>query len=185
MASKTNIFLQRLSDGDQSATAILWDTVYSELYQVAKVAMQSERREHTLQPTAIVNEVFLRLVGDKHVWQDRAHFLAFASHVIRRILVDHARKRDVAKRGGGWSRVELEDRAIDEQVFGDVDILALEEALKKLIVLHERQAKIVEMRFFAGMSGVEIAEVLKVDRSTVTQDWAMAKAWLSAELSAE
>ncbi|MCA9254977.1 MAG: sigma-70 family RNA polymerase sigma factor [Phycisphaerales bacterium] len=175
--------LTRMAAGDESASAELWETVYRELRAIAEAAMRSERREHTLQPTAVVNEAFLRLAGKNYVWQDRAHFLAFASHIIRRILVDYARVKNTAKRGADWRRVVLEDLAFDPGA--NIDLLALDEALRKLAGLHERQARIVELRCFAGLTGEEIAHILKIDRSTVTQDWAMAKAWLSAELSGD
>ncbi len=145
--------------------------------------MRGERDGHTLQPTALVNEAYLRLVDQNRIgWRDRAHFFATAAIVMRRILVDHARARDASKRGGVWRRVTLTDQ-ITAAEGGLLDTLALDQALSRLSEMDERMAKVVEMRFFAGMKMEEIAHVLGVSRRTVAEDWNMAKRWLRKALS--
>lgn len=173
--------LLKANGGDDDARKELWQRVFDELHELAARAMRQERRSHTLQATALVNEAFVRLVDVERDWQNRTHFLAFAAHVIRRILVDHARARGAAKRGGEWHQVTLGEHPADRE--SAVDVLALEEALEELRNLHKRQSQVVEMRYYAGMTEPEIAQVLAVSRSTVNQDWITAKAFLSARLS--
>lgn len=175
--------LHRLGQGDEAAGSRLMDVVYDDLRAMAGRMMRSERRDHTLQPTALVHEAYLRLIDQKDAdWKGRAHFLAVASEIIRRILIDHARKRKAAKRGGQWHRITLDvGAAMDSK--RELDLLALDEALGRLLQRHERQARVVEMRFFGGLTEPEIAEVLGVSRTTVADDWAVARAWLSRELS--
>ncbi len=156
--------------------------VYDELYRVAANYLRKERSDHTLQPTALVNEAYLKLVDISSVeWQDRAHFFAVSSNVMRRILVDHARAQKTDKRGGDAQKVEF-DEAISFSKEKEVDLLALNDALEKLAEIDERQSRIVELRFFGGLSVEETAEVLDVSARTVKREWAMAKAWLYQQM---
>ena len=173
--------LRAWSDGDQSALKGLTAIVYEELRRLAHYYMQRERPGHTLQTTALVNEAYTRLVDYKRMqWQDRAHFFAVAAQVMRRILVDHARSRNI-KRGAGVPHLALDEVAI---VSGDQtgDLLALDDAMNALARLDSRKVQIIEMRFFGGLSVEETAEVLKVSPATVRRDWSIAKFWLYREL---
>ena len=171
------------SDGDQKALDELFPLVYEELRQMARRQMRRERPGHTLRTTALVNDAYLRLVDQREVrWQNRAHFFAIAAQMMRRILVDHARAKRYEKRGGGAAHVPLEEAAVLAEGKA-AEILALDEALKALAELDERRARVVELRYFAGLSNEEIAEVLKVSTNTVTRDWNMARAWLYHELN--
>ncbi|HEV3468898.1 MAG TPA: sigma-70 family RNA polymerase sigma factor [Pyrinomonadaceae bacterium] len=171
------------SDGDQKALDELFPLVYDELRQVARRHKRRERRGHTLRTTALVNDAYLRLVDQRHVrWQNRAHFFAIAAQMMRRILVDHARSKHYEKRGGGAVHVPLEEAAVLAEGKA-AEILALDEALRALAELDPRRARVVELRYFGGLSNEEIAEVLKVSTNTVTRDWNMARAWLYNELS--
>jgi RNA polymerase sigma factor (TIGR02999 family) len=160
----------------------LVERVYDELRALSSAYLKNERRGHTLQTTALANEAWIRLArGGALGAGDREKFMALAAQSIRRILVDHARKRGADKRGGGRERISLaEDSAVDPT--GDVDLLALDEALSKLAALDERQARIVELRFFAGLEVDEVARTLGVSPRTVAGDWVMAKAFLHAQL---
>jgi len=165
-------------DGDEAALARLMPLVYDELRRLARHYMRRERPGHTIQPTALVNEAYLRLVEQTNIrWQNRAHFFGIAAGVMRRVLCDHARARLADKRGGGAVRVSLVEAEArpDEQT---TDVLALDEALGELAEVDPRKARVVELRYFGGLSVEETAEVLKVSRSTVLHDWNMAKAWL-------
>jgi RNA polymerase sigma-70 factor (ECF subfamily) len=155
--------------------------VYDELRALAESYLQRERPDHTLQATALVHEAYIRLIKQEDVdWQNRAHFFAVAAQAIRRILVDHARGHQSAKRGGDRKRVHLDqDLALPGP---DLELLALDEALGELAHLHERQARIVELRFFGGLSLKEIAEYLGLSSRTVDGDWHMARAWLRGKL---
>lgn len=169
--------------GDDSAWSRLMELVYPELRALAGSYFRGQPLSHTLQPTALVHEAFLRLVDQTDVeWHDRAHFLAACAVTMRRILTDHARRRRAAKRGGDWQRVTLGNVATPS-VGDEIDVLALEEALDTLATLNERQSRIIECRFFAGMTIPEVAHVLGVSTTTVDDDWAMARAWLSVQLS--
>lgn len=171
------------SDGDGQALEQLMPLVADELRRQARGYMAREGVGHTLQPTALVNEVYLRLVDRNRVhWQNRAHFFGFAANTMRRILVDHARKSRAAKRGGGARKITL-DEALDVPDQGDVDLIALDEALQTLAEMSPRQSQIVEMRFFAGLTLDETAEVLGIGVATVSRDWTAARAWLFRELS--
>lgn len=170
-------------DGDQAALEELTPLVYEELHRLAHNYMSRERPDHTLQTTALVNEAFMRLVDWKNVrWQNRAHFFGVSAQLMRRILVDFARSRGFQKRGGGAKRLDLEEVA---RVCGETeaDLVALDEALESLAKLDGRQARVVELRFFGGLSNEEAAEVLKVSTGTVRRDWSLARAWLHRELS--
>lgn len=175
--------LQAAASGQPGDTDALMEAIYDDLHRLAARHLRSERPDHTLQPTALVNEAWLRLV-DQHstTWRDRSHFFAIAARVIRRILVDHARSKRAAKRGFGVDRVPL-DEVGSSAVTGQLDLLALDEALAELQELDERQAKIVELRFFAGMSINEIAQVLEIGPRSVDRHWSAAKAWLLFQLS--
>ena len=176
------LFLQALAGGDQGASAPLLELVYSELRRQATTVLRREREGHTLQPTALVHEAWMRLVDQDQVeWQNRAHFLGVASLAMRRVVVDHARARRRAKRGGGARREPLHTAIVDpeSQRGEELDVLALNEGLEVLAEHSERAAKVVELRFFAGLTEDEAARVLGVARPTVTRDWRAARAWLS------
>lgn len=155
--------------------------VYGELRSIAEQFMRNERRGHTLQPTAVVHEAYLRL-GDQQDWQSRAHFFASAAKAIRRVLVDHARRRGAAKRVGERVRVGFDDGQSSAEPW-DTDLLELDRALRELSKVDARQARIVELRFFGGLSVAETAELLGVSDRTVEGDWRMARAWLHRALS--
>ena len=170
-------------NGDKAAMERLMPIVYDELRRLASSLFRRERANHTLQPTALVNEAYLRLLGQSEVgWQNRAHFFSAAAQLMRHILVDHARAHNAAKRGGGELRVSLkEDMAATEQ--REVDLIALDSALDELAALDEQQSRIVEMRFFGGLSVEETAEVLAVSPATVKREWSTAKAWLYRQMN--
>jgi len=173
--------LRAWSDGDASALERLTPIVYRELHRLARRYMKGERPGHSLQTTALVNEAYLRLVGyERMQWQDRAHFLAVSAQLMRRILVEHARRHNL-KRGAGVPHVSLEEAAL---VGADraADLVALDDAMNTLAQLDPRKAHVVEMRFFGGLNVEETAEVLKVSAATVMRDWSTAKAWLYREL---
>lgn len=171
------------SDGDRDAPAKLLPLVYDELRRLARDHLRRERPEHTLQPTALVNEVYLRLVDQRRVnWQTRAQFFGLAAQLMRHVLVDHARSRAAAKRGGLVHKMSLDEaRMAPEEVAAE--LVALDEALVRLAALDERKSRVVEMRFFGGLSVEETAEALGVSDKTVMRDWRVAKLWLHRELS--
>jgi RNA polymerase sigma factor (TIGR02999 family) len=171
------------SRGDQEALDKLIPIVYGELRLRAARYLRRERPGHTLQTTALIHEAYLRLVEQRQVrWQNRAHFFAIAAQLMRRILVDHARQRDAAKRGGPDLRLTL-DEAMAVSDERDVNLMALDEALTRLAEIDSRQSRVVELRYFSGLSIEETAEVLEVSPATVKLDWSMAKAWLRREMS--
>jgi RNA polymerase sigma-70 factor, ECF subfamily len=177
------ILLARVKQGDADAESNLAPLIYNELRAIARNYMRRERPDHTLQATVLVHEAFLQLVGDSKIeWQNRAHFFALASRVMRRILIDHARAAHAQKRPGARQKVELES-ALAFVEAQSADLLALDEALKRLEAWDPRQSRIVEMRFFAGLSFEEIAEVLGISERTAKKDWMMARTWLYRELS--
>ena len=169
--------------GDKEALDRLVPIVYDELRRQAARYLRRERVGHTLQTTALIHEAYLRLVDQKNVhWQNRAHFFGIAAQLMRRILVDHARTKKRAKRGGSDVRVSLGD--VQAVVKGkDLDVVALDEALDRLSEIDEQQSKIVELRFFSGLTVEETAEVLGISTATVKRDWSMARAWLHREIS--
>jgi len=172
-------------NGDRQALEKLTPLVYQELKRLAARYLRRERREHTLQSTALVHEAWLRLIDQNHVhWQNRAQFFGIAGEMIRRILIDHARNRQAAKRGDGAIKLSL-DEALGAPDRRDFDLVALDDALEDLTKLDPKQGKLVELRFFAGLSIEESAEVLCVSPATVKREWAVAKAWLYRELSAK
>ncbi|HKY28001.1 MAG TPA: sigma-70 family RNA polymerase sigma factor [Pyrinomonadaceae bacterium] len=175
--------LDEWSHGNQSALDKLYPLVYDELRRMAHRYMSRERKGHTLQTTALINEAYLRLVEQKHVhWANRAHFFGISAQIMRRILIDHARRYEYSKRGGGTQRVSLDEVAIVAKNKGK-ELLALDEALTRLGEMDERRGQVVELRFFGGLSNDEIAAFLKISANTVTRDWNLARAWLYQELS--
>lgn len=182
MAQQVTDLLLAWGDGDQAALDQLIPLVHAELRRIAARHMARERAGHTLQPTALVNEVYVRLVDvDRVKWQNRAHFLAVSSRLMRRILVDFARSRSYRKRGGAVERVAFDDNAVIDIGRGH-DVLALDDALDALARVDARQSQIVVMRFFGGLTNDEIASALGLSAATVMRDWKLAKAWLLREL---
>jgi RNA polymerase sigma factor (TIGR02999 family) len=174
--------LERCRGGDAAAFDALVEAVYAELKRLAAYHLRAERPGHTLQPTALVHEAYMRLArGSERPWQDRAHFLAAAAQVMRHVLVDHARARAADKRVGQRTRVAL-DEALEVAATQDVDVLALDAVLGTLAEVDPDLARIVELRSFAGLTLVEIAQVVGVSRATVEREWATARAWLRKEL---
>ena len=171
------------SNGDQTALDKLFPLVYGELHRLARRYMRRERIGHTLQTTALVNEAYLRLIDQRDVrWQNRAHFFAIAAKLMRRILVDYARKHLYAKRGGGTPEVSLDEAALllPERA---ADLLALDDALTDLASIDPQQSRVIELRFFGGLTIEETAEVLKLSQDMVKREWSTAKAWLYQEMS--
>jgi RNA polymerase sigma factor (TIGR02999 family) len=170
--------------GDQAALEKLMPLVYSELRRLAGIYLRRERAEHTLQPTALVNEAYLKLIDQRNAkWQNRAHFFGISAQLMRRILVDHARQHQAVKRGGS---VQQRISITSAEKFAkqpDVDLLALNEALDELAAMDTQQSRIVELKFFGGLSIEEIAEVLGIGHATVERDWKMARAWLRRQLA--
>ncbi len=174
--------LRRLRSGDEDAAAKVVAAAYGELRKVAARCMRNERAGHTLQPTALVNEAFLRLVGTTGVeWQDRAQFYGVAARLMRQILVDYARKRRAGKRSGG-QRVTFEEQFIIHEDRVE-DVVAMDEVLERLEAMDARQGRIVELRFFGGLNVEEIADVMRISTPTVKREWSSAKAWLHRELT--
>ncbi len=172
------------NDGDESALEKLVPLVYEELRRLARRYMRRERPDHTLQTTALINEAYLQLVDIRNVrWQNRAHFFALSARLMRRILVDFARSRNYAKRGGGAQPISLDQSAAVSPA-PSTDLVAVDEALQALTKIDDRKAQVVELRFFGGLTVEESAEVLKVSPETVRRDWRLAKVWLLRELSA-
>ena len=175
--------LKEWSDGDERALDKLTPLVYEELRRQAARYLRRERAGHTLQTTGLINEAYLRLIDAKDVrWQSRAHFFAIAANLMRRVLVDHARRRDAEKRGGEHLRLTL-DETLAVTSTPDVDVLAIDEALNKLAIIDSQQAQVVELRFFSGLSVEETAAALGVSPATVKRDWSVARAWLRREIS--
>jgi RNA polymerase sigma factor (TIGR02999 family) len=171
--------------GDEQASDELIRAVYQELRRQARFQLRRERANHTLDTSALINEAYLKLVEQRSVkWQDRHHFFALASKLMRRVLVDHARTRHRLKRGGADENIELDASLIGGIAIEiDVDLLALDEALTRLGALDEQQVKIVELRYFGGLEVTETAHILGISPSTVVRDWAVAKAWLKRQLA--
>ncbi|MCZ6815172.1 MAG: ECF-type sigma factor [Planctomycetota bacterium] len=180
--SETTLILQEMVQGRPEAAAQLLPLVYAELRAVAGSYFRQERADHTLEPTALVHEAFIKLVAANAGWKDRAHFMAVASSAMRQILVDHARKRITERRGGRNVRLTLTGELTPIIDDTDIDLLALHEALERLSALDPSQSQIVEMRFFGGMTAQEVAEVQGVSKTTVDNKWRIARAWLNAQL---
>jgi len=181
--SEITQLLQDWRDGDGKALDILLPRVYKELRRLARHQLRNERPDHTLQSGALVHEAYLRLVGGAPPrWESRTHFFAIAAQLMRQILVDYARRHGAAKRGGTVCRVSLED-AMATPRRAPVDVVALDDALQALARIDARQSRVVELRFFAGLSLNEISEVLEIGPATVQRDWTAARAWLHREIS--
>ena len=175
--------LRRWSGGDVAARESLVPLVYDELRRLARYYLASQRSDHTLQSTAIVHEAYLRLAGRDNVhWENRSHFFAVAAQLMRRILVDHARKRNAAKRGGAHLTL-LVDETVEPSSQRELDLVALDDALKALAELDERQSRIVELRFFGGLSIDDTSRILDISPATVKREWSTARAWLHGEIS--
>lgn len=173
------------SDGDQTALEKLLPLVEKELHRIASHYMRKEKPGHTLQATALINEAYFRLINQKNVrWQNRAHFFGIAAQLMRRILLNYARDRQRDKRGGAALQVSLSEAALMSAV-KSAELIALDEALERLAAIDERKSRVVELRYFGGLSVEETAEVLNVSPVTVIRHWNMAKAWLARELSNE
>ena len=175
--------LAEWSGGNQAALDELYPLVYDELHRLARRYMSRERKGHTLQTTALINEAYVRLVDQRNVqWANRSHFFAISAQIMRRILIDHARRHAYAKRGGGAQQVSLDETAaiaLDNLS----EFLRLDEALQSLAELDPRRSRVVELRYFGGLNNEEIAGVLKISKNTVIRDWNMARAWLHRQLS--
>jgi RNA polymerase sigma factor (TIGR02999 family) len=174
--------LADLSNGDKAAQDELYERVYDELCRFASARLHQERGDHTFQTADLVHEAFFKLVGQKNVhWQNRSHFFRIAAQAMRRILVDHARQHQAAKRGGGQPKISLEE-ATDMAEQRPEEVIAVHEALNKLAAFDERQSDVVELRFFGGHTIEETAEILAISTATVKREWNMAKAWLYREM---
>jgi RNA polymerase sigma-70 factor, ECF subfamily len=181
-AGQITLLLRELNAGDQAAGDRLAPLVYQELRKVAARYMRAEARNHTLQPTALVNEAYIRMM-DQHgtVWHNREHFFGIAAQLMRRVLVDHARGQNAGKRGGDCHQVTLQEQSVLIES-RPVELLALDEALDRLEKMDARQARIVEMRYFAGLSTEETAHVMELSERTVKREWSSARAWLFGQL---
>jgi RNA polymerase sigma factor (TIGR02999 family) len=181
--SDVTVLLQAWTGGDAGALEKLTPLVYAELRRLARRCMTAERPDHTLQPTALVHEAFLRLMNSKDlVWKNRAHFFALSGRLMRRILVDFGRSRRYGKRGGGNTPVSLEEMIVVSPQRGPY-LIALDDALTRLAEVDSRKSDVVELRFFGGLTVEETAEVLKISRDTVLRDWKMARLWLLREIA--
>lgn len=181
-AQEVTLLLSALTRGEQNAASKLVPVVYDELRRLAASYMRRERVDHTLQATALVNEAYLKLVEQRSVdWQSRAHFFGIAAQLMRRILIDHARGHSRQKRGGEQQMVSLDEALVFSEQQGD-ELLAINDSLDKLAKIDPRQAQVVELRFFGGLTVEEAAQVLGVSPKTVKRDWNVAKAWLYADL---
>jgi len=181
--SEVTLLLQGWLNGDRKALDALLPLVYEELRRLAHFQLQKERQDHTLQTAALVHEAYLRLTGlNPPQWESRTHFFAIAAQLMRQILVDYARRHVAAKRGGGACKLPLEEATILSKQ-KDIDVLSLDDALKTLAKIDPRQSRVVELRFFAGLSLEEISDALEIAPATVQRDWTAARAWLHREIS--
>lgn len=180
-AGRVTQLLKAMRTGDERAAEELLPLVYQELHRLARAYMRRERVEHTLQPTALINEAYLRLAHNDVDWQNREHFIGVAAQVMRRVLVDYARQHNAQMRGGELKRVEFDEGfAVSNERMEEV--VSLDEALSKLAVANPRQARVVELRYFAGLSVEQIAAMLGIAERSVKRDWALARVWLFREL---
>lgn len=178
---QTTRLLKAMHQGDDAAAEKLLPLVYAELHRVANAYMRRERADHTLQPTALINEAYLRLIHEDVDWNSRAHFVGFAAHVMRRVLVDYARARNAEQRGGKLERIELQDQlAISPERLEEVSLL--DDALERLEKKNPRQARVVELRYFGGLSIEQIGATLGIAPRSVKRDWSLARIWLYEEL---
>jgi RNA polymerase sigma factor (TIGR02999 family) len=182
--AEVTALVDAVGEGDPAALEKLIPLVYDELRRLARHYLRGERASHTLQPTALVHEVYTRLVGEQEVrWRGRGHFFAVAAQTMRRVLVDHARRRDAGKRGGGdHVRITLDPSHLAAER-GDVELIALDRALAGLTRLDAAQGRIVELRYFAGLGIEEVAEVLSISPATVKREWTLARSWLLREMT--
>jgi RNA polymerase sigma-70 factor (ECF subfamily) len=181
-----DVLVDRATQGDRPSLEALMPLVYGELRRLAAYYLRGERAGQTLQPTALVHEAYLKLLKDRpERWQNRAHFCAIAAHAMRQILIERARARDALKRGGGQPRVTFDEALPAKATEPPVDVLALDAALERLAALDAGQARIVELRFFGGLSIEETAEAMDISPATVKRHWALARAWLARELEPE
>ncbi|MGA9996167.1 MAG: sigma-70 family RNA polymerase sigma factor [Pyrinomonadaceae bacterium] len=181
--NEVTLMLVELREGDPGAPAKLMPLVYNELRRLAHSYMKRERPDHTLQATALVHEAYMRLVGQTDIaWQNRAHFFGFAARLMRQILMERARRSRAARHGGGLRKLSLDAAVSFSETSRDIDLIALDEALIHLASFDERQSRIVELRFFGGLTIEEAAEVIGVSSATVKREWDMAKAWLYGQL---
>ena len=185
MRGEVTELLRAWADGEDGALDRLTPLVEAELRRLARGYMGRERREHTLQPTALVNEAFLRLTDARRIrWQDRAHFFGISARLMRRVLVDHARSRGFKKRGGGAHHLTVQEGLLPSPALS-LDVMALDRALEALAAVDARKSRMIELRFFAGLTVEETAEVLHVSPDTVKRDWRLAKLWLVRELEGD
>jgi len=181
-AHEVTVLLSALKQGDDAAAARLMPLIYDELRRLAGSYMRRERTDHTLQATALVHEAYLKLVEQRSTdWQNRAHFFGVAAQLMRRILVDHARGHTRQKRGGEHAKVSLDEALVFAEQQAD-EVLAVDDSLNQLAKMDPRQARVVELRFFGGLSVEETADVLGVSPKTIKREWSVAKAWLTADL---
>ena len=181
--SEITDLLDQMSGDSPSATSELMERVYDELRRLAAAYMRRERGDHTLQTTALVHEAYLRLIGQRDIaWQNRSHFLGIAAQMMRRVLVDHARAHLCRRRGGPQKRVSLDEVCISPRTHS-ADLVALDDALTRLAHIDSRQAQIVELRFFGGLTTEETAKTLEISTKTVNRDWLVARAWLRGEIA--
>ena len=170
------------SDGDRGALDAMMPLVYTELRRMAASYLRRERSDHTLQPTALVNEAYIRLIDQHRAnWQNRAQFFGVAAQMMRRILINHANERVAAKRGGGAMKVSLSE-AESEREISDASLLALDESLTRLAQLDSRKARIIELKFFGGLTTADIGEVMQLSHATIEREWVLARAWLHREM---
>ena len=178
------LMLRQWSDGNGEALDNLLPLVYDELHRQAARYLRRENKDHTLQPTALINEAYLKLIDQREVnWENRTHFFAIAAQAMRRILVDHARTKHREKRGGDDAKLSLDEALTFVADEKNIDLIALDEALTRLEMKDKQQTRIVELRYFSGLSLEETAEALNISRTTAARDWAMARAWLHRELT--
>ena len=183
-AGEVTRLLAQASAGDAAARATLFDVLYRELRRLAESVMRAERANHTLQPTALVHEAFLKLAGNEGRFESRAHFLGVAAAAMRRVLVDHARGRNAQKRGSGATLVTVNDLDdLPRRAPVDIDLVVLDDALSRLTALDSRQGQIVELRFFGGLSVEETAAVVGVSERTIKREWQTSRAWLRREIA--
>ncbi|HEV7646416.1 MAG TPA: sigma-70 family RNA polymerase sigma factor [Pyrinomonadaceae bacterium] len=181
--SEVTQLLNKAQKGDKEALDVLFPVVYKELRRVASHQLADERANHTLQPTALVHEAYLRLIGQHSVdWNNRAHFFSIAAEMMRRILVNHALEKKAQKRGAGETLISMEEISGGPAGEAGLDVLLLDETLHRLAEMDERQSKIVELRFFGGLSVAETADVLKISEATINREWRSAKAWIMAQM---
>lgn len=184
-SNNITLLLHAAASGERGSVDALMTAIYDDLRRLAAHHMGGERRNHTLQPTALAHEAYVRLIDQRNTdWKDRLHFFAVASRIIRRILIDHARANEAGKRGGDRTLISLDDRDIAGPA-QDIDLLALDEALNELAEIDPQQSRIVELRYFGGCTVEEVAELLQIGKRTVDRDWQAAKAWLLLRLEGD